>query len=56
MAWVMRTVRVRRQAPAADGQKVLQEFTSAYTATYEKQGDAWKMTSVTSTFLPEPPG
>ena len=53
MAWVVRTVRVRRRAPATDGQKVLQEFTSAYTATYEKRGDAWKMTSVTSTFLPD---
>lgn len=52
MAWVVRTVQVRRQAPAADGQTRLQEFTSAYAATYEKRGDAWEMTTVTSTFLP----
>jgi hypothetical protein len=52
MAWVVRTVHVRLQASNAEGRKVLQEFTSAFNATYEKQGDAWKMTSVTSTFLP----
>lgn len=52
MAWVVRKVGVRRRAPDATGTAVSQEFTSAYTATYEKQAGGWRMTSVTSTFLP----
>ena len=51
MAWVVRTVRVRRDAPGADGKPSPQEFASAYTSTYEKRDGRWKMTSVTSTFL-----
>jgi hypothetical protein len=51
MAWVARSVRVRRRAPGLDGEPVLQAFTSAYTATYERLGGEWRMTSVTSTFL-----
>ncbi len=50
MAWVVRRVRVRRQAPGPDGDRQLQEFTSAYTATYERRDGRWLMTSVTSTF------
>ncbi|MCP4201645.1 MAG: hypothetical protein GY769_06890 [bacterium] len=52
MAWVTRTVRVLRRAPDSRGRLVSRRFTSAYTATYEKQDGAWQMTSVTSTFLP----
>lgn len=52
MAWVARTVRVRRREPGEDGKTLERRFTSAYTATYEKTDGAWKMTSVTSTFPP----
>ncbi len=31
-------------------------YTSAYTATYEKRAGQWRMTSVTSTFLPRGDG
>lgn len=55
MAWVARTVRVRRYAPGSDGRPVLQAFSSAYTSTYEKRDGVWKMTSVTSTFPPDQP-
>lgn len=51
LAWVIRTVRVRRTATGSDGRPASQAFTSAYTATYEKQEGSWRMTSVTSTFL-----
>ena len=52
MAWVARTVRVRRYAPGPDGRTRQEAFDSAYTSTYEKRQDKWVMTSVTSTFLP----
>ena len=52
MAWVIRRVAVRRRAADASGQSMIQQFTSAYTATYEQQKGEWRMTSVTSTFLP----
>jgi hypothetical protein len=52
-AWVARRVQVRRSSPASDGTLLESDFVSAYTSTYEKFDGAWKMTSVTSTFLPE---
>ena len=52
MAWVARTVRVDREEPGLGGAPWRREFTSAYTATYESTDEGWKMTSVTSTFLP----
>jgi hypothetical protein len=54
MAWVVRNVRVRRAEVAPGGVVGSVSFVSAYTSTYEKQDGKWKMTSVTSTFLPSP--
>lgn len=51
MAWVVRMVRVRRTSRETPGEAGSEEFSSAYTSTYEKRGGAWKMTSVTSTVL-----
>ena len=52
MAWVARTVRVDREDLVPGGESWRSEFTSAYTATYGLLDGRWKMTSVTSTFLP----
>jgi hypothetical protein len=52
MAWVARTVYVDREEPGPGDEPWRREFTSAYTATYENTEAGWKMTSVTSTFLP----
>jgi hypothetical protein len=50
MAWVARAVRVERVSTGEGGAATPLAFTSAFTSTYEKRGDGWKMTSVTSTF------
>jgi hypothetical protein len=50
-AWVSRHVRVDREEPALGGARARRQFESAWTATYEWHG-GWKMTSVTSTFVP----
>lgn len=50
LAWVIRRVRADREAP--NGER--SQYTSAYTATYRKSAGQWRMTSVTSTFLPPP--
>jgi hypothetical protein len=55
MAWVIRMVRVEREEPAGDGGRRSRKFVSAYTATYERRAGRWRMTTVTSTFLPQPP-
>jgi len=52
MAWVTRTVHVDREELGPGGEPWRSEFTSAYTATYELLDGRWKMSSVTSTFLP----
>lgn len=54
VAVVHRMVAVERTEPGigVSGREVV--FQSAWTATYEWQGDGWRMTSVTSTFLPAP--
>ena len=51
MAWVARSVIIQREEAHSNGSPEAQEASSAYTATYEKLADGWKMTSVTSTFL-----
>lgn len=51
-AWVIRKVRVDREAPADDGGMRRREFVAAWIATYERRGDDWRMTSVASTFAP----
>ena len=55
LAWVTRRVEVRRSSVGADGQEQRTSFISAYSSTYEKRDGSWKMTSVTSTFLPDSP-
>jgi len=55
LAWVARRVSVSRSSVDADGTKRQSKFVCAYSSTYEKQNGAWKMTSVTSTFLPDSP-
>lgn len=50
MAWVARRVAVDRIEP--DPAATPTRFESAWTATYEKRGGRWLMTSVTSTFAP----
>lgn len=52
MAFVVRRVQASRRDISAEGQVRAVRFTSAYTATYEKRDGGWRMTSVTSTFLP----
>ena len=49
-AWVARTVCVDREEPGPQGGRRRRRFVTAYTATYRKNGPAWLMTSVTSTF------
>lgn len=51
MAWVVRQVRVDREQPGLGPHPARRQFVSAWTATYERQGGPWRMTSVTSTFL-----
>lgn len=52
MAWVARRVRVDREEPASEG-GARRQFVSAYTSTFERSQDGrWRMTSVTSTFMP----
>lgn len=50
MAWVARRVRVDRTGPRFGGFTERDRFESAWTATYRRSGDTWRMTSVTSTF------
>lgn len=52
LAWVTRRVAVRRTRVGAEGQEQPRSFVSAYSSTYEKRDGSWRMTSVTSTFLP----
>jgi hypothetical protein len=55
LAWVCRVVCVDREEPAPEGGRRRRLFVSAYTATYKWKEDGWRMTTVTSTFLPDPP-
>jgi len=55
LAWVSRVVCVDREEPAPEGGRRRRLFVSAYTATYRWKEDGWRMTTVTSTFLPDPP-
>jgi hypothetical protein len=55
LAWVSRVVCVNREELAPEGGRRRRLFLSAYTATYGWKDDGWRMTTVTSTFLPEPP-
>jgi len=52
MAWVIRRVHARRMQPGLGGDTLRREFVSAWTATYEKHGGRWWMTTVASTFVP----
>lgn len=55
MAWVVRSIYAELEVVDSDdrpGRSV--EFSSVYTSTYELRDGLWKMTSVTSTFLPPP--
>ena len=56
LAWTARRVEVHRSARGRDGHEIRRSFVSAYSSTYRKQNGAWKMTSVTSTFVPDPQG
>jgi hypothetical protein len=55
LAWVSRVVCVDREEPAPEGGRRRRLFVSAYAATYRWKQDGWRMTTVTSTFLPDPP-
>ncbi len=56
LAWVARVVCVDRDEPAPEGGRRRRLFVSAYSGTYIWKEDGWRMTTVTSTFLPDPPG
>lgn len=55
LAWVARVVCVDREEPPESGGRLREVFVSAYSATYAWRDGGWRMTTVTSTFLPEPP-
>lgn len=53
MAWVVRSIYAELEVAGTDGRPARSaEFTSVYTSTYEVLDGRWKLTSVTSTFLP----
>ncbi len=54
LASVTRRVRVDREGPRFGGRLARVQFVAAWTATYEPDGDTWKMTSVTSTSASDP--
>jgi hypothetical protein len=55
MAWVSRIVCVDREEPAPEGGRRRRVFVSGYSATFLWRDGGWRMTTVTSTFLPEAP-
>ena len=55
LAWVARRVRVARDEPDLGGGTTRRAFTGAWTATYTWTDGGWRMTSVTSTFVPDSP-
>ena len=55
MAWAIFRVRSRYTDVKPDGSRQDGEFVCAWTSTYEKRDGKWWMTSVTSTFEPDPP-
>lgn len=55
MAWVVRSVYAELEVVGTSERPARSmDFTSVYTSTYELRDGKWKMTSVTSTFLPPP--
>jgi hypothetical protein len=55
LAWVSRVVCVNREELPPEGGRRRRLFLSAYTATYGWKDGGWRITAVTSTFLPNPP-
>jgi hypothetical protein len=55
LAWVSRVVCVDRDEPDARGGRRRRVFVSGYSATFARQASGYRMTTVTSTVLPEPP-
>lgn len=55
LAWVSRVVCVDREEPDDSGGRRRRVFVSGYSATFAWQARGYRMTTVTSTMLPEPP-
>ena len=55
LAWVARVVCVDREEPVDGGGRRRRVFVSGYSATFVWQTDRYRMTTVTSTVLPDPP-
>jgi hypothetical protein len=55
LAWVSRVVCVDREEPDDSGGRRRRIFVSGYSATFAWQARGYRMTTVTSTVLPEPP-
>jgi hypothetical protein len=55
LAWVARVVCVDREEPAEAGGVRRRVFVSGYSATFAWQRGRYRMTTVTSTVLPDPP-
>jgi hypothetical protein len=56
LAWIARVVCVDREEPNDSGGRRHRVFVSGYSATFAWQAGRYRMTTVTSTVLPEPPG
>ena len=52
MAWVVRRVEADREEPDGAGGRRRRQFISAFASTFEKLNGEWRMTTVTSTFVP----
>ena len=55
LAWVARVVCVDREEPVEGGGRRRRVFVSGYSATFVWRTDRYRMTTVTSTVLPDPP-
>ena len=55
LAWVSRIVCVDREEPDDSGGRRRRVFVSGYSATFAWQAGRYRMTTVTSTMLPQPP-
>ena len=55
LAWVSRVVCVDREEPDDSGGRRRRVFVSGYSATFAWQAGRYRMTTVTSTVLPQPP-
>lgn len=52
MAWVVRRVESDREEPDGSGGRRRRQLISAFTSTFEKVNGEWRLTTVTSTFVP----